>query len=90
MQRTADRHGRTRLALPWIAHSDAYVQTVRLQKELYVTPGRVVSFSFSELKWTVQSDNIPFAADNLYTWRGRVFVSGRIKMRSRKNDLIPA
>ena len=35
-------------------------------------PERVVSFSLSESKWTVQSDNIPFAADNLYSWRGKV------------------
>ena len=63
---------------------DEYVCQYELQ------PERVVSFSFSELKWTVQSDNIPFAADNLYTWRGRVFVSGRVKVPSRKNVLIPA
>ena len=39
---------------------------------------RVVSFSLSESKWALQNDVIPFAADNLYRWRDKVFASGLV------------
>ena len=61
---------------------DEYARQYELQ------PERVVSFSLS--KWTVQSDNIPFAADNLYSWRDKVCASVSIKTARRQNDLVPA
>ena len=37
----------------------------------------------------MQSDNIPFAVDNLYTWHGKVFASGSIKTAYRQNNWVP-